>query len=206
MKVKICGLTRAADAELAVALGASHVGIVLAPDSPRRAELRAAREVVAAAHGRAEPVLVCRAMDDDAIAAAGDALSVRRVQVHGADAVREARLLARGLSPMPVRRVDADATALPVFAVVPSAERPALLDGGAGGGGVAFDWALLGRSAPHGVFVAGGLTPDNVVPLLARRPWGIDVSSGVESAPGHKDHRRLRALFDAIARAAQETA
>ena len=78
------------------------------------------------------------------------------------------------------------------------ARSPVLLDVGAGGSGTPFDWRLLGRVAPPRLWIAGGITPANVRALLARAPFGIDVSSGVERAPGIKDARRLRALFAAI--------
>ena len=74
-----------------------------------------------------------------------------------------------------------------------------LLDGGPGGAGAAFAWSLLAPSAPPFVFVAGGVRPENIAMLLRCRPFGIDVGSGVESAPGDKDPAALRALFAAVA-------
>jgi phosphoribosylanthranilate isomerase len=73
-----------------------------------------------------------------------------------------------------------------------------VLDVAAGGSGRRFDWALLGGRAPYATFIAGGITPDNVGALLRHAPWGIDVSSGVESAPGVKDGGRLKALFASL--------
>ena len=198
MKIKICGLRRVEDAERALARGATHLGVVLAPDSPRRASVAEARAIVRTARGRAEPVLVFRSVGDDAIVVAAETLGVRRVQVHGAGPDRVAALERRGLLPIPVVRVTAGATELPVFASAATSVRPALLDGGRGGAGRAFAWQLLGDRAPVGVFVAGGIGPDNVARLLARRPWGIDVCSGVERAPGIKHSGLLDALFDAI--------
>jgi phosphoribosylanthranilate isomerase len=78
------------------------------------------------------------------------------------------------------------------------ARSPVLLDIGAGGSGTPFDWRLLGRVAPPRLWIAGGITPENVDELLEHDPFGIDVSSGVEVAPGIKDARRLRKLFAAI--------
>lgn len=198
MKVKICGLRRSEDAERAIALGASHVGIVLAQDSPRRASREQAAAIVAAARGRAEPVLVFRGDADDAVIAACDVLGVRRVQVHGADAERCAGLEHAGLLPVPVTRVPVGARTIPPFAEPPTEARPALLDGGRGGEGRRFSWRLLVGGGPAGVFVAGGLRPDNLRELLAFRPWGIDVSSGVERVPGEKDPSLLEALFEAV--------
>ena len=198
MKVKICGLTRAVDAALAVELGASHVGIVLAADSPRCATRAQAHAIVAAVRGHAEPVLVFRGESHEDVVAASDVLGVRRVQVHGADALACARFEQAGLLPVPVIRVGEGSRALPRFDPQPSAERPALLDGGRGGEGLCFAWDLLAGKAPEGVFVAGGITPENVRTLLAHRPWGIDVSSGVECRMGIKDKERMVALFGAV--------
>ncbi|MFK7740350.1 MAG: hypothetical protein AB8H80_08495 [Planctomycetota bacterium] len=202
MKIKICGLCQRADAELAITLGATHVGIVLAPDSPRCANRRNAAAIAAAARGRAEVVLVFRSVDDQGIVAAADALDVRTVQVHDADGARLERLHARGLRAMAVHRLDAACVELPRFEPAPCAGSPVLLDGGAGGAGTAFDWRILGDAGPEYVFVAGGIRPDNIAALLRRRPWGIDVSSGAEASPGHKDPARMRALFEAVRAAA----
>ena len=82
---------------------------------------------------------------------------------------------------------------------------PVHLDVGGGGSGQTFDWSdLAGLDLEH-VFVAGGITPDNVGDLLAYAPWGIDVSSGVEGSPGIKDHARLAALFAAISAGEDES-
>lgn len=80
----------------------------------------------------------------------------------------------------------------------PTRARPALLDVGGGGTGRGFDWTLLGARAPDATFVAGGIRPDNVRVLLKYRPYGIDLSSGVESSPGVKDPHKLRALFEEV--------
>ena len=198
MKVKVCGLRRAADAECAIALGASHVGVVLAADSPRCASRDEAAAIVAVARGRAEPVLVFRGEPHDEVVAKSDVLGVRRVQVHGADRQACEGLRRAGLLPIPVARVSADARVLPHFEPTPSARQPALLDGGRGGAGRCFSWSLLADGAPDGVFVAGGIRPDNVRELVALRPWGIDVSSGVEREPGVKDPQLLTALFQGL--------
>jgi phosphoribosylanthranilate isomerase len=87
---------------------------------------------------------------------------------------------------------------LPAFPSEPSKERPALLDVSGGGSGRRFDWDLLGAAAPAFTFVAGGIRPDNVSDLLEHRPYGIDLSSGVERAPGVKDEEKLRRLFERI--------
>lgn len=187
MKVKICGLRREADADLAIELGATHVGVVMAENSPRRATQVEARAIAMRARGKAETVLVFRGESNDVILRACEAIGVHRVQVHGADMPRCRELARVGLLPLPVAVVSPDAEHLPVFADQPSERSPGLLDGGRGGAGTCFAWSLLARNVPHAVFIAGGISTTNVRELLRFRPWGIDVSSGIEMEPGIKD-------------------
>lgn len=198
MRIKICGLRRAADADAAIGLGATHVGVVMAEDSPRCATRLEAREIVRVAHGVAKVVLVVRGQSDEEIRAHCDAIGIERVQVHGADHARCRGLAAAGLLPMPVAMIGEGAESLPSFTDEPTEHAPALLDGGRGGAGQLFPWALLGPSAPHGVFVAGGIRPSNVRRLLPFAPWGIDVSSGIELQPGVKDPVLMSQLFGAV--------
>lgn len=195
MKVKICGLRREADAEAAIELGATHVGVVLASDSPRCATHAEARAIARRARDRAEPVLVFRGEDHDEILRACDAVGVRRVQVHGADARRCRELAGCGLLPIPVSVVAPEARQLPVFVDPPSERNPGLLDGGRGGAGKCFSWSLLANHRRQAVFIAGGITAANVHKLLQFRPWGIDVSSGIEVEPGVKDPILLAQLL-----------
>jgi len=198
MKVKICGLRRAVDADAALALGATHLGVVLAQDSPRRATVREARAIVRLARGVATVALVFRGEHDEAIRTACDRVGCPRVQVHGANGVRCQKLQSLGLRPVPVAVVARTASSLPDFDEPPSARNPALLDGGKGGAGRAFVWSLLRGGAPHAVFVAGGIAPFNVRELLHYQPWGIDVSSGIELEPGVKDPVLMSQLFHAV--------
>lgn len=202
LRVKICGLCQVADAMVAVELGASHLGMVLASDSPRRASLSQVRAIRAAVGDAAELVLVFRAATAAAVRVMAAEVGVRSVQVHGATAEQRAAMRTAGLLVLPVLTVAADATALPGLPDEPaSATAPVLLDGGSGGAGQRFAWDLLGARGPAFTFVAGGITPDNVAGLLCHRPWGIDLCSGVEVEPGRKDAGRLRALFRAVAAA-----
>jgi phosphoribosylanthranilate isomerase len=91
---------------------------------------------------------------------------------------------------------------LPELSPAPTDASPAVLDVGDGGSGTPFDWSLLAPRAPSATFIAGGVTPHNVSALLRYRPWGIDLSSGVERVPGEKDHGSLRLLFAAVAEGA----
>lgn len=194
MRVKICGLTRPDDAALAAALGATDLGCVLAPDSPRALSAARAREVFAEIPASVHRVLVFRSPDVEDVLRATDATGVADVQLHRSEETVATALEARGLT---VRRAY-DATRGLDAADLARPDRPVLLDVGGGGSGRRFDWSALdGRSLAH-VWIAGGITPENVAALLRLGPAGIDVSSGVERAPGRKSPERMRALFAAL--------
>jgi phosphoribosylanthranilate isomerase len=197
-RVKICGLKRVEDAELAVNLGADTIGAVRTRSSPRRVSLDEARTLFAEVGSRAARVLVFRdvAVEEvlkDAVLAGAD-----WVQLYRASEEDVRRLEGEGLRVLRVVDVSEHATELPAFSTGPTSKRPVLLDVGGGGSGRRFDWNLLGARAPAFIFVAGGIRPDNVADLVAHRPYGIDLSSGVEREPGVKDERKLRELFERI--------
>lgn len=193
--IKICGLRRVEDAELSMDLGADYLGCVMAKDSPRRATVEEVRRIVAAARNRAAVVLAFRGNSAAEILSICGSTGVRRVQIHGVDPLACGGLRFYGLIIHPVFAVDPRSQTLPLQEPTPSIDRPGLLDTGKGGTGEAFGWRLLGDQCPAATLIAGGINPHNVVSLLRRRPFGIDVSSGVESRPGRKDPSLLRALF-----------
>ena len=211
--VKVCGLRRVRDAELAIELGASFVGCVLATDSPRCATLAEATAIAECARqSAARAVLVFRDASLAEVDAAITATKARHVQLHGKQAAEVAAELGqRGLHVLRVVALAAAAAAqhahhspklarprgLPALPAA-SAEAPVVLDHGRGGTGRSFDWARLGRRAPRHCLVAGGVRADKLASLMPRAPWGIDVSSGVECAPGIKDAQQLRELFAAL--------
>ncbi|HEY5552134.1 MAG TPA: phosphoribosylanthranilate isomerase [Opitutaceae bacterium] len=196
--VKICGVTRVRDARLAVSLGATMIGCVLAPDSKRRATIPKAREIVRAVGGTVPVVLVFRETTQEAVLNACARTGATTVQLHIYEEAQCAALEAARLRVLRVRRVDSLARELPAFEPAPGPKRLFLLDSGRGGTGLTWDWNLLGPRAPKHVFIAGGINPANVGDLMKFKPYGIDLAGGVESSPGVKDAARLRALFDAI--------
>ncbi len=201
IEVKICGLLRARDARLAVRLGARWIGIVRAPDSPRSASLAQARRVIEAALAEdpaVNPVLATGRRTRAEVAADAAALGVRRVQPHGLSDAGVRALADEGLVVHRVIQVPEAAGRLPAFRAPGDSEGPLVFDVGGGGSGRSFDWRILGEVAPPRAFIAGGLRPDNVAGLLPRRPWGVDVSSGVEASPGVKDPDRMRRFFDCL--------
>jgi tryptophan synthase beta subunit len=200
-QVKICGLTNAGDAEAALAAGADAVGMLFVPDSPRRAELGAAREISALAAGRAVRVGVFRDAPRAEVERIASEVPLDVVQLHGAESPEYAASLS-----FPVMKVLAgDANVEREAARYPGVEL--LLDHPSGGGsGKTWDFALARSLTGRGrrVWIAGGLDASNVAAALhAASPYGVDASSSLESAPGRKDRAKLAAFIAAV-RAATE--
>lgn len=199
-RIKICGLTRAEDARAAADLGVDAVGVVLWPDSPRAATLDQAAAVSAAVPTSTMRVgvFVRPTLDEIAIAIAGAGLTA--VQIHGADDPA-----VYGEVPVPVIWAAALRDGAP--APVTPDRMTLLLDAydpvQHGGTGRTIDWSRAHTVAlrePR-LILAGGLTPDNVAHAIAVvRPWGVDVSSGVETAPGIKSPARMQAFVAAARR------
>jgi phosphoribosylanthranilate isomerase len=196
--VKICGLKRVEDAELAVSLGANLVGSVRTPSSPRRVSLDEARALFSRVGSSAARVLVFRDVPLEEVLTDARAAGADWVQLYDASDSDVRRVEDAGVRVLRVYAMSEKSEGLPAFPSEPSKERPALLDVSGGGSGRRFDWDLLGAAAPAFTFVAGGIRPDNVSDLLEHRPYGIDLSSGVERAPGVKDEEKLRRLFERI--------
>ena len=197
MFVKICGITRAEDAAVAVTHGASAIGFIFWAKSRRYVDPDQARAIVRTLPPFVTPVGVFVNEPADAINAVAAQVGLGAVQLHG-DETPE--LLDALVSPVvkAVGRIDADtAWRWPsrVRLLVDADERVQR-----GGTGITADWAaaaVLARQRP--IVLAGGITPENVGDaVLTVQPFGIDVSSGVEDAPGIKNPEKLRALFEAL--------
>jgi phosphoribosylanthranilate isomerase len=198
--VKICGLTREADVATACELGAAYVGFNFASSSPRRVDLRLARRLASAVPRDVRRVGVFVDETYEEVAAAVDIASLDLVQLH------------RALTPEDVDRISVGVLAVSHAHRKDSIPPESLLqrcagilfdggiDGVPGGSGVAFDWSLLeGRRWPVPLFVAGGLSAENVGESIRRTaPSAVDVASGVERAPGVKDPDRMRRFFRAV--------
>ncbi len=195
IRVKICGLTGEDDVRLAVDAGATHVGFVLVPGTPRYVSVKRAAVLVRAVPPHVTPVLVFRTSSPSFVKAAVAVTGVGHVQLHRSPEESALALEARGLV---VHRV-VEAGRFPgldgILGFLGRGERVVHVDRGHGGEGRPFDWKILAPRAPRRVFVAGGITPRNLPALLCYRPWGIDVGSGIESRPGVKDPRLVADLF-----------
>ena len=197
MFVKVCGLDSVANARVAVAAGAEAIGVVMSPRSPRDLGFEAAVDIVAAVRGEVETVLVVREMPAVEAAETAIQLGVDVLQLHGRRYRQDDFTAACAVVPRLWR-----ATSLsdnPDLTVGAWGEERLLLDAPKAGSGERWDLSALIDRRPDGEWLlAGGLTPDNVAEAItAAQPWGVDVSSGVESAPGVKDPALIRAFVAA---------
>lgn len=202
-RVKICGITNRDDAEAAVEAGADALGFNFYRESPRSIRPEVAARIIAELPPFVVPVGVFVNESPRAIERLAREIGLRAVELHGDESPATIALLAPlpvikafqvgpDFRPMMLRRFTADAFLLDGFRA-----------GRRGGTGRAFDWSVARVSARYGrVIVAGGLTPQNVERAIAEaRPYAVDVASGVERAPGRKNHHAVRAFIAAVRRA-----
>ena len=200
MFVKICGITRLEDAGAAVACGAGALGFVFWPKSPRFVDPYRARAIAASLPPFVATVGVFVNQPADYVNGVASLVGLSAVQLHGDETTAFASAIRR-----PVLKAIAvgDGTGLAAPDAWP-ARFMLLLDvhdpEQRGGTGRTIDWTrAAGVAAARRVVLAGGLTVDNVgAAIRTVRPFGIDVSSGVEATPGVKDHRKLSELFHAV--------
>lgn len=200
MYVKICGLTTIDAARWALDSGADAIGVVFSPGSKRDLAPATAAEIFAFAGGAADRVVVVNKMAADDAARLAAEIDGDVLQLHGAKYTRDDFQTAAGILPRIWRAASwRDYGAEPVGSM---GEEALLLDAPDPGSGLTWDLSPLAAAAPAGRWMlAGGLTPTNVAAAIAAvRPYGVDVSSGVESAPGRKDQALVRE-FVAAARA-----
>jgi phosphoribosylanthranilate isomerase len=204
MFIKICGITNEEDALLATALGADALGFVFAP-SRRQVGADVVRDVLRRLPHEMVTVGVFRNERPERVVELASKVGVHGVQLHGAEPLSEVRWIRERVQFLIQAFVAGDP------ALAAAANGPAdvvLVDSPNPGSGRVFDWRLA-EGAPGGVrlMIAGGLTPANVGEAILRvRPWGVDVSSGVEATPGQKDPRKLRRFIEAAREAADELA
>lgn len=199
--VKICGVTSEADALLAVGLGADAVGFVFAP-SPRQVPVATVADIVKRLPHDVLTVGVFRDEAAPRVVEIANTIGLGAVQLHGHETVEQTRWVAERV-PRVVKAFAAGDRAIGRFGDYGADYL--LIDGPSPGSGEVFDWRLAeGVVDPGRLIVSGGLHPDNVAQAVIRlRPFGVDVASGVEQAPGAKDPHLVRA-FIANARAADE--
>lgn len=202
-RIKCCGMTRPEDALLAARLGADAIGVIFTSRSKRRVTLgqaQAIREVL-------PPFVhvVALFMDDNAedVDAVSDSLRPDYLQFHGSESEAWCAQFGR---PYLKAIAMGGGTAVPESLGDYPRAAALLLDGHslgkAGGSGKTFDWSSMPRNLTQPLILAGGLTPGNVAEAVRiARPWAVDVSSGVETAPGIKDAHKLESFIQAVRRA-----
>ena len=209
MRVKFCGIMRREDAEEAARLGAWAIGLQRWVQSPRYCDPDVAGEIGAALRRRLEVVGVFVNASLDEIAASAENESLTMLQLHGDEGPAFCQEVARrtGLKVVKAIRVrsNADVAGAEAYRTdfhLLDAHRP----GRPGGTGESFDWELAARRRSEIPFLlAGGLTADNVADAIAvSRPFGVDVASGIESAPGVKDHAVMEAFAERARAASAE--
>lgn len=203
-RIKICGITREEDAIFCADRGADYLGFIFVPGSPRHVEPELAASIAQRLKEQQKPtriVGVFRDASTDYIREIAALAALDVVQLHGAESDDEVRAVG-----LPVIKTFRVGETLPDTTSHPSAEWFLFdtFDERRGGGtGRRFDWSLLAmyaRQKPF--FLSGGLSPDNVGAAISLvRPDGIDLSSGVESEPGIKDHSKVETLFQRVRRA-----
>jgi len=201
-RVKICGITSAEDATAAVEAGADALGFVFVPGTPRLIHPEAAERIVAGLPPFITTVGVFVDQSLDEVLRIAARCNLQAVQLHGNEPEEYSRRI-------PLRVIKAvrvrDAESLRMLPTYPAHAflLDAFVEGQAGGTGTPISWELAVQAKGHApIILSGGLRPDTVGPAVRRvRPYGVDVSSGVEVSPGRKDHQKVREFIAAVRQA-----
>jgi phosphoribosylanthranilate isomerase len=211
---KICGTTNLGDANLAVSAGADALGFIFA-SSPRQIQQEAAAEIIEALPSKIAKIGVTVNQSPEAVAKLAQTVGLTGIQLQGDEpgdqlwAYRSALAPRKIVKTLQARQVLAGGEEY-LYQYLRESEffDALLLDAGVpgqpGGTGIPFDWNALAPLVTHikhwiPVIIAGGLTPGNVPDAVRLfEPWGVDVASGVESSPGHKDETKVRAFVNAV--------
>jgi phosphoribosylanthranilate isomerase len=202
-KVKICGITNAEDAAIAVEAGADALGFVFYRESPRYINPTLARQIIMNLPPLVIPVGVFVDEDQQVVRSLMDDCGLEIAQLHGNESAIYCKELGRTI--LKALRVKDRSTFLAMAeyrgrAGVRGFVLDAFSEQAYGGTGQMIDWQLAAEAAKAAnILLAGGLTPENVKKAIqAVQPYGVDVSSGVERAPGKKDHEKVRAFIRAV--------
>jgi phosphoribosylanthranilate isomerase len=197
MRVKICGITNVHDALAAADCGADAVGFVLYPTSPRYIDVKTVKNIIAQLPPFVTTVGVFADTEERQIRSTVEACGLDVIQLQGdepADLCR--RLGGRVIKAIRIR------DKFSLNRMIPYKVRAFVLDtyreGQLGGTGETFDWSLAVEAKKFGkIILAGGLTPENIRQAIEQvRPYGVDVSSGVEERLGKKDHLKLKRFIE----------
>ncbi len=204
-RAKICGITSPSDAQCAAAAGADAIGLVFHPPSPRHITLDAARAIADSLPPFVAAYAVVLDPEPDFLDELFQKVPLDGVQYHGRETPELcARFGGRWIKAVPMNPPDALSDCQRRYPEAAGFLLDSHAAGEAGGLGRTFDWTAVRTEDPRPLILAGGLAPDNVAAAIrAVRPWGVDVSSGVESAPGRKDPALIDAFMQEVRRAAE---
>lgn len=205
-RIKFCGFTRADDIAEAVSLGIDAVGLILVPQSPRAVSLEAAAELKKTIPPLVSSVVLLRNPDVALVQEVLRVIQPSLLQFHG----EESADFCASFGHPYLKAIAMQNQTRPLAAIAAEYATAAalLLDGhapgGLGGQGVAFDWQQATGAVALPIMLAGGIRPDNVAAAIAAaRPFAVDVSSGIEAAPGRKDSGKMRDFVREVRRADQ---
>ena len=205
VRVKICGVTSAADAQAAIEAGANLIGLNFYEKSPRCVSEKLASEIRAQLPEKVEAVGIFVNRPPADVIALRNSLALDAVQLHGDEPPETVAQIAAAVPVIKAFRVGQDFRlgSLEEFPEAFAFLLDAAQDGQYGGTGRTTDWEVARRAAQsHRIILAGGLKVENVAAAVRLvRPYGIDVASGVETSPGKKDHGLLREFIQEVRRA-----
>jgi phosphoribosylanthranilate isomerase len=198
-KIKICGITNREDAQAAVDMGADIIGFNFYRKSPRYIKPQKAIEIIQQLPGYVNTAgIFVNAKTHDIHELTNDGI-LNWIQLHGDETPDFCHNLAAwNVHTIKAIRVKSEESLADIDKYHTSALLLDAFDPNQyGGTGQRFDWALV-QNTPHRIFLAGGLSPDNIIEALEHQTYGVDICSGIESAPGKKDHKKMKKLFDKI--------
>ena len=195
--IKFCGMTRAEDIERALSLGVDWLGFIHVPKTPRFCSLDRLKTLLLKVPSSVKKAIVVQNAPAGDLARLRDELQFDYFQFHGRESAQTVHQFG-GYKVFHMSGETLDPETIKPFGT------PFLLDTQVGkkqgGTGLPFNWSLL-PSISGSYLVAGGITPDTVGELIVEyRPWGVDVSSGIESEPGVKDHQKMAQFVDRVRR------
>lgn len=203
-KIKICGITNEEDATWAVNLGAHYIGLNFCKESPRKVSPEQAAKIARKVPSFVPTIGVFVEQTVSEILKIAQKVGLAGVQLHGDQTPEDARAIAEKLEVLLIKafRVGGEADLEPLANykdVVGHFLLDARVEGMAGGTGQTFPWDLAVRARAFGkpIFLAGGLTPDNVAEAIeTAQPFAVDVASGVEKSPKRKDFERMKKFIE----------
>ncbi len=204
-RIKICGITRAEDADAAVEAGADALGLVFYPPSPRAVDVAQAVDAVGNVPAFVSVTALFVNPTVEEVQRVLDSVRIDLIQFHGDEDDDFCRQFKRPyIKALRVRQasdVVASCMRFPgALAILLDSYKP----GVPGGTGETFDWSLIPETPPKPIILAGGLEPDNVASAITRiRPFAVDISGGVEASKGIKDHRKIEEFVNEVYRVDQ---